>query len=148
VVWDEKEEEYYVFVTTDTEKTARQIILASEMRPEIEEDYRQLKDFWQLEDFKSTKLPLIAFHLVCTLLGYLLFQLYVGTEEGERWAGQSLPVIVKTWERKRGSPAPPSSVIVYSDGSFAVFAFLEFLQLYATLPIDIRLQLDRSLSLL
>jgi hypothetical protein len=117
------------------------------MRPEIEEDYRQLKDFWRLEDFKSTKLPLIAFHLVCTLLGYLLFQLYVGTEEGKRWAGQSLPVIVKTWERKRGSPAPPGSVIVYSDGSFAVFAFLEFLQLYATLPIDIRLQLDGILSL-
>jgi hypothetical protein len=23
-------------------------------------------------------------------------------KEGERWAGQSLPVIVKTWERKRG----------------------------------------------
>jgi hypothetical protein len=80
-------------------------------------------------------------------LGYPLFQLYVGSEEGERWAGQSLPVIVKTWERKRGSPAPPSSVIVYSGGSFAVFAFLEFLQLYATLPIDIRLQLDGILSL-
>jgi hypothetical protein len=147
VVWDEKEGEYYVFITTDTEKTARQIILAYEMRPEIEEDYRQLKDFWQLEDFKSTKLSLIAFHLVCTLLGYLMFQLYVGTEEGERWAGQSLPVIVKTWERKRGSPAPPGSVIVYSGGSFGIFAFLEFIQLYATLSADIRLQLDAILSL-
>jgi hypothetical protein len=66
VVWDEKDGEYYVVVTTDTEKTARHIILAYEMRPEIEEDYRQLKDFWQLEDFKSTKLSLIAFHLVYT----------------------------------------------------------------------------------
>jgi hypothetical protein len=147
VVWDEKEGEYYVFVTTDTEKTARQIILAYEMRPEIEEDYRQLKDFWRLEDFKSTKLSLIAFHMVCTLLGYLLFQLYVGSEEGKRWAGQSLPVIVKTWGRKRGSPAPPSSVIVYSGGSFGIFAFLEFIQLYATLSADIRLQLDGILSL-
>jgi hypothetical protein len=42
------------------------------MRPEIEEDYRQLKDFWQLEDFKSTKLLLVAFHMVCTFLGYLM----------------------------------------------------------------------------
>jgi hypothetical protein len=147
VVWGEKEEEYYVFITTDTEKTARQIILAYEMRPEIEEDYRQLKDFWQLEDFKSRKLSLIAFHMVCTLLGYLMFQLYVGSEEGERWAGQSLPVIVKTWERKRGSPARPSSVIVYSGESFGIFAFLEFVQLYAVLPADIRLQLDGILSL-
>jgi hypothetical protein len=74
VVWDEQEGEYYVFVTTDTEKTARQIILAYEMRPEIEEDYRQLKDFWCLEDFKSRKLSLRAFHVVCTLLRYLMFQ--------------------------------------------------------------------------
>jgi hypothetical protein len=141
VVWDEKEGEHYVFVTTDTEKTARHIILAYEMWPEIEEDYRQLKDF------KSTKLSLIAFHMVCTLLGYLLFQLYVGSEEGERWAGQSLPVIVKTWERKRGSPTPPSWVIVYSGESFGIFAFLEFIQLYAALPVDIRLRLDGILSL-
>jgi hypothetical protein len=56
-------------------------------------------------------------------------------------------VIVKTWEQKRGSPAPPTSVIVYSGGSFGVFAFLEFIQLYAALPADIRLQLDGILSL-
>jgi hypothetical protein len=86
VVWDGKEGEYYVFVTTDTDKTARQIIPAYEMRSELEEEYRQLKDFWRLEDFKSTKPPLIAFRLVCALLGYPLFQLYVGTEEGKRWA--------------------------------------------------------------
>jgi hypothetical protein len=109
-----------VFVATDTEKTARQIIPAYEMTPEIEEDYRQLKDFRQPEDFKSTKLSLMAFHIVCTLLGHLLFQLYVGTAEGERWAGQSLPVIVKIRKRKRGSPAPPGSVMVYSGGRFCL----------------------------
>jgi hypothetical protein len=76
-----------------------------------------------------------------------MFQLHVGSEEGERWAGQSLPVIVKTWERRRGTPAPPSAVIVYSGGSFGIFAFLEFIQLYAALPADIRLQLDGILSL-
>ena len=63
-----------MFVTTDTEKTARQIMLAYEMRSEIEEDYRQLKDFWCFEEFKSTKLTLITFHRVAMLLGYLLFQ--------------------------------------------------------------------------
>jgi hypothetical protein len=64
VVHDRKDDEYYMFVTTDTEKTARQIIPAYEMRPGIEEDYRQLKDFWCLDDFKSTKLTLITFHIV------------------------------------------------------------------------------------
>jgi hypothetical protein len=51
VVWDEKEG---VFITTDPEKTARQIIPAYEMRPEIEEGCRQLRDF------KSRKLSLIG----------------------------------------------------------------------------------------
>jgi hypothetical protein len=139
--------EHYVFITTDTEKTGRQIIAAYEMRPEIEEGCRQIKDFRRLENFKSTKLSLIAFHMECTLLGYLMFQLYAGSEEGKRRAGQSLPVIVKIRERKRGSPAPPCSVIVYSGGSFGVFAFLEFLQLYAALPAGIRLQFDGILSL-
>ena len=45
VVWDTKDGEYYVFVTTDTTRTAKQIIQTYELRPEIEEDYRQLKDF-------------------------------------------------------------------------------------------------------
>jgi hypothetical protein len=54
---------------------------------------------------------------------------------------------VKTWERKRGSPASPSSVIVYSGENFGIFAFVEFIRLYATLPVNIRLQLDGILSL-
>ena len=101
VVWDSKDEEYYVFVTTDTTKSAKQIIQTYEQRPEIEEDYRQLKDFWRLEDFKSTKLNVIAFHIVCTLLGYLMFQIYVGTEEGSGFAGKSLPVLLKNTCHRR-----------------------------------------------
>jgi hypothetical protein len=127
VVWDIKDDDYYVFVTTDTAKSAKQIIQTYELRPEIEEDYRQLKDFWRLEDFKSTKINVIAFHIVCTLLGYLMFQLYVGTEEGRRWAGKSLPVIIK----KYIPPEKPKAVIVYSGRYFAVFPFVEFLKLYA-----------------
>jgi hypothetical protein len=143
VVWDTKEGEYYVFVTTDTTKTAKQIIQTYELRPEIEEDYRQLKDFWQLEDFKSTKIHIIAFHIVCTLLGYLMFQLYVGTEEGCSWSGKSLPVIVK----KYTPPEKPKSVIIYTGQYFAVFPFVEFLHLYASVGVAVRSSLDAVLAL-
>jgi hypothetical protein len=144
VVWDVKESEYFVFVTTDVAKTAKQIIQTYELRPEIEEDYRQLKDFWRLEDFKSTKINVIAFHIVCTLLGYLMFQLYVGMEDGSRWSGKSLPVIMK----KYIPPEKPKAVIIYTDQYFAVFPFLEFLHLYASLEVAIRSRLDVILSLL
>ena len=51
-------------MTTDTSKTARQIINTYELRPEIEEDFRQMKDFWKLEDFKSTKYNYITYLIV------------------------------------------------------------------------------------
>jgi hypothetical protein len=142
VVWDTKDGEYYVFVTTDTSISAKQIIQTYEMRPEIEEDYRQLKDFWRLEDFKSTKINVIAFHIVCTLLGYLMFQLYIGTEDGSRFAGRSLPVILK----KYIPPEKPRTVILYTGQYFAVFPFLEFLRLYASLDPFVRSKLDPILA--
>jgi len=144
VVRDTKEDEYFVFVTTDTTKTAKQIIQTYELRPEIEEDYRQLKDFWCLEDFKSTKINIIAFHIVCTLLGYLMFQLFVGTEDGNRWSGKSLPVILK----KYIPPEKPKTVIIYTGQYFAVFPFVEFLHLYASLEVDVRSRFDGVLALL
>ena len=55
VVHDKKTDNYFVFMTTDTSKTARQIINMYELRPETEKDFRQMKDFWKLEDFKSTQ---------------------------------------------------------------------------------------------
>ena len=142
VVWDTKSGDYFVFVTTDSTKSAKQIIKTYELRPEIEEDYRQLKDFWCLEDFKSTKINVIAFHIVSTLLGYLFFQLYIGTEEGMKWSGKSLPVIMK----KYVPPDKPKSVIVYAGQYFAVFQFVEFLHLYASLDMILRTELDCILA--
>lgn len=144
VVWDTKDNDYYVFITTDTTKTAKQIIQTYELRPEIEEDYRQLKDFWCIEDFKSTKIHVIAFHIVCTLLGYLMFQLYVNMEDGSRWSGTSLPVIIKKYVH----PEKPKVVIIYSGRFFATFPFVEFLHLYTSLDATIRSNLDGVLALL
>ncbi|GHT62371.1 hypothetical protein FACS1894109_21210 [Spirochaetia bacterium] len=146
VVHDTKDGEYYVFITTDTTKTTSQIIKAYEMRPEIEEDYRQLKDFWRLEDFKSTKLNLIMFHILCALLGYLLFQIYVGTEEGRKYSGKSLPVILKNWKYEAQKENYPKSVIVYAGAYFGIFPFVEFLHIYASLDLALRAELDPILA--
>lgn len=87
-------------MTTDTEKTAKQIIETYELRPEIEEDFRQMKDFWKLEDFKSTKYNYITYHIVMTLIGYLYFQIYMSLEEGQAYVGKSLPVVLKNYNLK------------------------------------------------
>lgn len=141
VVYDKKDEEYYVFVTTDLKKSAKQIITTYELRPEIEEDYRQIKDFWQIEDFKSTKHNFIAFHIVTVLIGYLFFQLYKTTEEGRKYEGKSLPIAIKKYTGE-GS----KSVIIYSGQYFAIFGFLEFIQLYSSCGTEVRKCLDPILG--
>jgi len=141
VVHDTKKDEYFVFITTDLEKTAKQIIITYELRPEIEEDYRQIKDFWQIEDFKSTKYNFIAFHVVMVLIGYLFFQLYKSMEEGRKYAGKTLPVAIKKYVENG-----PKSVIIYSGQYFAIFGFLEFIQLYASCGAEVRERLDSILG--
>lgn len=141
VVHDTKTDEYFVFVTTDLKKTAKQIIGTYELRPEIEEDYRQIKDFWLIEDFKSTKYNFIAFHIVMVLIGYLFFQLYRSMEEGKKYAGKTLPVAAKKYVEEG-----PKSVIVYSGQYFGIFGFLEFIQLYASCGVEVKQRLDPILG--
>ena len=136
-----KKDNYFVFMTTDTTRTARQIISTYELRPEIEEDFRQMKDFWDLEDFKSTKYNYITYHIIMTLIGYLYFQIYKNLEEGEACIGKSLPVLVKNYKE-----TGPKSVIIYVGQYFSIFPFLEFLQLYAECTLEVRRLLDPILA--
>lgn len=131
----------FVFMTTDTSKTARQIINTYELRPEIEEDFRQMKDFWKLEDFKSTKYNYITYHIIMTLIGYLYFQIYKNLDEGKRYSGKSLPVVVKNYKETR-----PKSVIIYVGQYFGIFPFLELLQIYAECTLEVRRLLDPILA--
>lgn len=129
-------------MTTDTTKTAKQIINTYELRPEIEEDYRQIKDFCKLEDFKSTKYNFIAFHIVMVLIGYMYFQLYKNLDEGRKFSKKSLPVIIKNYKEQK-----PKSVIIYTGQYFGVFSFLEFIQLYAGCDEKVRKLLEPTLAL-
>jgi len=126
VIWYEDTNSYAVIATTDLSKTARRIIDTYCLRPEIEEDYRQLKDFWKLEDFKSTKLNLISFHIICVLFGYLFFQLYTMLPDGMEYSGKSLPVLLKRYESK-----VQGHIVIYFDDMFGVFTLFEVLELYA-----------------
>ena len=126
VVWDRAEDDYFVFITTDTTATAKDIIRTYELRPEIEEDYRQLKDFWKIEDFKSTKLNVILFHVVCVLFGYLFFQLYTLLPDGERFLHKSLPVILKAY-----IPEVMPYAVLYVGYEFGILTLFELMELYA-----------------
>lgn len=123
--------------------TARQIIKTYELRPEIEEDFRQVKDFWKLEDFKSTKYVHITFHIVMTLIGYMYFQIYKNTEEGKEYVRKSLPVILKNYVSKK-----ERAVVIYAGEYFGIFNILEFMDIYASIKPSVRKLLKPVLKLL
>lgn len=123
VVWDKEDDKYFVFVTTDMNVDAADIIRTYELRTEIEEDFRQLKDFWKLEDFKSTKYNVITFHIICVLLGYLFYQLYVNSKHGQKYLGKSLPVILKNYEIKF-----LNHLVLYSGNYFCYMSMKEFFE--------------------
>ena len=135
VLWDKNEDAYHVFITTDMSADAKDIILTYELRPEIEEDYRQLKDFWKIEDFKSTKINVILFHIVCVLFGYLFFQLYTLLPEGEKYLHKSLPIIIKNY-----MPEIHPYVVLYVENEFGVLTLLELMELYAQCDENVKEQ--------
>lgn len=141
VVHDKKTKKFFVFMTTDTTKTARQIIQIYELRPEIEEDFRQIKDFWKLSDFKSTQYNYITFHIIMTLIGYLFFQIYKNLEEGQAYIGKSLPIAAKNYKEVK-----PKEIVVYVGQYFGIFQFLEFLKIYAECTLEVRQLLDPILA--
>lgn len=141
VIWYEDTSSYAVIVTTDLTKTAKSIIDTYCLRPEVEEDYRQIKDFWKLEDFKSTKLNLIAFHLVCVLFGYLFFRIYTLIPEGSQYSGKSLPILLKKYEAK-----VQGHLIIYIADKFGVFTLLEAFELYASAPENLKLILSKEIK--
>ncbi len=133
VVWDKETNQYFVFVTTDLNASAKDIINTYELRPEIEEDYRQLKDFWKIEDFKSTKIIVILFHVVCVLFGYLFFQLYTLLPEGEKYLHKSLPIILKNY-----MPQIQPYVVLYVGYEFGVLTLFELMDFYAHCPESVQ----------
>ena len=143
VVWDTESDSYFVFCTTDTTVNAKQIITTYELRPEIEEDYRQLKDFWLLEDFHSTKFHLVALHIIMVLFGYLFFQLYTLTPEGEKYSHKSLPVILKNYQ----SITKPY-FFFYSEDIFGIFDIIEFSEMYALCDERVKKKLKHRFSIL
>ena len=141
VSWDPESDNYFVFITTDITVTGKQIIKTYELRPEIEEDYRQLKDFWKLEDFKSTKLNMIAFHIITTLFGYLFFQLYITTPKGKKYAHKSLPIILKNYQ----SYAMPY-LIFYVDNEFGILNITDFAKIYSLCNESVQKKLNHVFS--
>ena len=134
---------YACIMTNNTNISCAEIIRLYEMRPEIEEDFRQLKDFWGLNAYKSTQYHIISFIILVSLLGYNFYKIYIESKEGQKYVGKSLIV-----EEKHGLYIVKGvRTAVITKHYFAVFEQDELLDLYVELSKEKRGLIKNYLTL-
>lgn len=134
---------YACIITNNTSLSCSEIIRLYEQRPEIEEDFRQLKDFWGLNVYRSTKYHIISFVILISLLGYNFYQIYKESEEGKNYIGKSFIV-----EEKHGLYIVKGvRTAIVTRHYFAIFEMDELLDLYASLGKEKRILIKDYLVL-
>lgn len=134
---------YACIITNDTSLSCSEIIRLYEQRPEIEEDFRQLKDFWGLNSYNSTKYHVISFIIMISLIGYNFYQIYKESEEGKEYIGKSLIV-----EERHGLYIVKGvRTAITTKHYFGVFNQDELLDLYADLDKSKRELVKQYLTL-
>jgi Transposase DDE domain len=138
--WNKEKDrwDYIVLATTDLNLSARQIVRHYELRPEIEQDYEQLKSGgWLLQKLTTTRYSQIVFYLLMVVLAYSLYQLFTNTQAGAKFAGKTRQAIAFEQLRTRRT-----HVIVYAGGYFEIFETLTFVHLVLNLspPVQAKLR--------
>jgi hypothetical protein len=130
--WHKKKKrtDQIVLVTTELELNAPWIVRHSEERPEIEQDYEQLKSGgWPLKKLSSTRSSEIVFYVLTVVLSSSLYHLFTNTQRGARFADKTRQALA--FEQLRPQRPP---MIVYAGGHFAIFETLRFVQMVLQLP--------------
>jgi hypothetical protein len=122
--WNSKKKriDYIVLVTTDQRLSAPWIVRPYEERPEIEQDYAQMKSGgWQLQKLSSTRYSEIVFYVLTVVLSYSLYHLFTNTQAGTRFADKTRQALA--FEQLR---TQRTHIIVYAGGYFEIFETLRF----------------------
>src|SRR5688500_20332057 len=91
-----------VLVTTDQRLTGPWIVRHYEERPEIEQDYEQMKSGgWHLKKLSSTRYSEIVFYILSVMLSYSLYHLFANTQAGGQFAGKTRGALVFAQPRSR-----------------------------------------------
>jgi len=130
--WNRKKDilDHMVLVTTDQRLTGPWIVRHYEERPEIEQDYEQMKSGgWQLKKLSSTRYSEIVFYIATVVLSYSLYHLFCNTQAGVRFADKTRQALAFEQLRSRRT-----HVIAYAGGYFEIFETLSFARFLLQLP--------------
>jgi hypothetical protein len=130
--WNRKKAalDHIVLVTTDQHLTGPWIVRHYEERPEIEQDYEQMKSGgWQLTKLSSTRYSELVFYIATVVLSYSLYHLFSNTHAGARCADKTRQALAFEQLRSRRT-----HVIAYAGSSFEIFETLSFAHFLLQLP--------------
>jgi hypothetical protein len=138
--WNKKKKrtDHIVLVTTDLQLSASWMVRHYEERPEIEQDYQQMKSGgWQLNKLSSTRYSEIVFYVLTVVLSYSLYHLFANTQAGTRFADKTRQAIAFEQLRTRRT-----HIIAYAGGYFEIYETLSFVQMVLQLspPVQERLR--------
>ena len=118
------------------------IVRHYEERPEIEQDYEQMKSGgWQLQKLSSTRYSEIVFYVLTVVLSYSLYHLFANTQAGARFADKTRQALA--FEQLR---TQRTHIIVYAGGHFEIFETLRFVQMILQLSSPVQEHLGTWLS--
>ena len=142
--WNKKNKrtDHSVLVTTDQALSAAWIVRHYEERPELEQDYEQMKSGgWPLKKLSSTRSSESVFYVLTVVLRDSLYHLFANTQAGTRFADKTRQAIA--FEQLR---TQRTHMIVYAGGYFEIFETLRFVQMVLPLPSTVQGQLHTWLS--
>jgi hypothetical protein len=134
--WNRKKNalDHIVLVTTDQRLTGPWIVRHYEERPEIEQDYEQMKSGgWQLKKLSSTRYSEIVFYIATVVLSYSLYHLFANTQAGARFADRTRQALAFEQLRSRRT-----QIIAYAGGHFEIFETLSFVHFVLQLPTAVQ----------
>jgi Transposase DDE domain len=142
--WNKKKKrtDHIVLVTTDLALNASWMVRHYEERPEIEQDYEQMKSGgWQLQKLSSTRYSEMVFYVLTVVLSYSLYHLFANTQAGRRFADKTRQAIA--FEQLR---TQRTHIIVYAGRYFEIFETLSFVQMVLKLSPSVQEQLHMWLT--
>jgi hypothetical protein len=128
---------YWGLLSTFKPKDATEAFDLYKLRTQIEERHRQLKQFWNLNEFSSPHESLIEAHVLFTLLTYSLIQVYMNKKHLNDLTNKT----ITTWRHEE--LLGKNNVIVYSGNYFGVFDLDEYTEVIAFLKEEARLRLQK-----
>ena len=134
--WNKKKKctDHLVLITTDLKLNAPWIVRHDEERPEIEQDYEQMKSGgWQLQKLSSTRYSEIVLYVLTVVVSYSLYHLFANTQAGARCADKTRQAIA--FEQLR---TQRTHIIVYAGGYFEIFETLRFVQIVLQLSLPVQ----------